>query len=868
MTATARSSPPPAVPTLSPDLAAAVRGLHRDGVAATGVGRPTEGARRLRAGLALLGYDERHPAARGRPGGDGDGLAARLLISLAYAEAEQGRTGYGFELLDLAGPLTRRDDAGVLHQQRALMLYRIGRFDTALKSFEMAIPLLLRRPEHAVLLCGTLLNRAALHQRTGHVDAAHADLVRCEQLARRHGFGILAAKAMHSRGICDKLAGDLPAALAAFDAAERLYREHGPGFLPVLTAAKADALLTAGLAEEAGRHLDEVIDAFRRQRLNQEQAEAELLRAAAARDSGDLAAAARWAGRAERRFARRGNESWAALAALTRLRADLPRTRSPLPLVERATVLAARLRDAGLARDADVAELVAVRALVTAGERDRARARLTGLPRRRGPQPLAVVLIRWLARAELARAAGRPGQALGAARSGLAALNERRHRLGSIDLQAGITALGQELATAGLDYAFEHGTPTTLFTWSEHARAQSFRIPPVRPPDDRDAATALAELRQLRAESRIAELAGRRQPGVEARCVELERVIRERSWQVEGPGHSAPVASLPDVTAELRGTGRVMVSFLARRGRLHALVVDGTDARLIGLGALATVDEASTRLLTDLDALAARRMPEALAAVVRGSLNRQCRILSDEILAPLRRVLADREVVIVPTRALSSLPWGLLPDFRGRPVTVSASASAWLGSRRSPGSARRSRSRRHPILVAGPDLVHATAEITEIAKVHRGSRSLTGARATVAATLHGLDGTPVAHLAAHGHHERDNVLFSRLDLADGPLMAYDIQRLAAPPREVSLSACDVGRTVVRAGDEMLGFTAALLYAGTSSVVSCVARIRHDAAATVMTHYHRALADGAEPARALATASLTDPFAPFVCFGSG
>lgn len=51
---------------------------------------------------------------------------------------------------------------------------------------------------------------------------------------------------------------------------------------------------------------------------------------------------------------------------------------------------------------------------------------------------------------------------------------------------------------------------------------------------------------------------------------------------------------------------------------------------------------------------------------------------------------------------------------------------------------------------------------------------------------------------------------SRLDLADGPLMAYDVQRLSVPPRQVMLSACHVGRAVVRSGDEVLGFTAAHL----------------------------------------------------------
>ncbi|HEY5397618.1 MAG TPA: CHAT domain-containing protein [Trebonia sp.] len=144
-----------------------------------------------------------------------------------------------------------------------------------------------------------------------------------------------------------------------------------------------------------------------------------------------------------------------------------------------------------------------------------------------------------------------------------------------------------------------------------------------------------------------------------------------------------------------------------------------------------------------------------------------------------------------------------------------------------------------------------------------------------------LDGAPLAHLAAHGHHDRENVLFSRLDLADGPLMAYDVQRLPQPPRHVVLSACDVGRTVVRPGDEILGFTAALLHLGTATVISSVSRVDDETALAIMTAYHRALSAGLRPAEALAragghpdpnaapaNAALDAPLTPFVCFGAG
>jgi CHAT domain-containing protein len=220
-----------------------------------------------------------------------------------------------------------------------------------------------------------------------------------------------------------------------------------------------------------------------------------------------------------------------------------------------------------------------------------------------------------------------------------------------------------------------------------------------------------------------------------------------------------------------------------------------------------------------------------------------------------------QDLVLVPTRQLAVLPWGLLPGLRGRPVVVAPSASAWLTARTAGASAASG----VPLLVAGPDLAHADAEIAAISGWYPRGRVLRGAAATAGATLAGMDGAPVVHVAAHGHHDTQNVLFSRLELADGPLLAYELQRLGHAPGQVVLSACDVGRAVVRAGDELAGFTAALLHAGTANVVASVARVPDAIGPAVMAHYHGAIAAGVSPARALA--SLPVP-TPFVCFGAG
>jgi CHAT domain-containing protein len=230
----------------------------------------------------------------------------------------------------------------------------------------------------------------------------------------------------------------------------------------------------------------------------------------------------------------------------------------------------------------------------------------------------------------------------------------------------------------------------------------------------------------------------------------------------------------------------------------------------------------------------------------------------------------------------------MLPSLLGRPFTVCPSAAAWLTALQTSGQTSDQTSGQTsgrpsgltpgqtagpPLLVAGPGLGYAVSEVTEIAAIYPGSRPLTGADATVDATLRALDGTPLAHLATHGHHDHENVLFSRLDLADGPLMAYDIQGLSAPPRHVVLSACDAGRAVVRVGDELLGFTAALLHIGTPTVISSVTRVADEVAFGLMTAYHQVLSTGTRPATALALATTSvatsdAPVTPFVCFGAG
>jgi CHAT domain-containing protein len=171
---------------------------------------------------------------------------------------------------------------------------------------------------------------------------------------------------------------------------------------------------------------------------------------------------------------------------------------------------------------------------------------------------------------------------------------------------------------------------------------------------------------------------------------------------------------------------------------------------------------------------------------------------------------------------------------------------------------------------------HASNEAASVAAVYAGSADtavLTGAAATGRAVLDGIPAGGLLHIAAHGHHESDNPLFSGVLLADGLLYGYDVAPNPTLPSQVVLSSCDVGRTDDRPGGEPLGLVAALLRSGVDTVVAGTSRVSDRVAASVMTAYHQRLRLGQTPAIALAGAITeaaggdSDP-APFTCFGAG
>jgi len=360
--------------------------------------------------------------------------------------------------------------------------------------------------------------------------------------------------------------------------------------------------------------------------------------------------------------------------------------------------------------------------------------------------------------------------------------------------------------------------------------------------------------------------------GLRARQAALEEAVRSRARQASGL--LAATLDLPPSTADLaRDLGdHALVELAESDGLLHAVVLVGGRARLRRLAPANVVHDQLERLRSSLRRLAFGNSSAASTAAHVDASAFGARRLDDLLIAPVLADLADGPVILVPTGLLHALPWSVLPSLVGRPVTVAPSATVWHRAASTP-----VQTTGEVVLVAGPGLPGASAEVTALARSYPGSRRLIGPKAVCGEVVTALNGARLAHLAAHGRFRADNPLFSCLELADGPMTVYDLEALERAPATLVLSACESGSSAVRPGDELMGLVAALLALGTRTVIASVFSVPDTATRPLMLALHRGLRAGLSPAAALATAQERSAAtgaagcaaaAAFVCFGAG
>ncbi|GAA2584723.1 CHAT domain-containing protein [Actinomadura fulvescens] len=739
-------------------------------------------------------------------------LAARGDITGALAAAAQAEGV-------LVGP-----DADRLSANLAGALARAGRLDEAHQVAARALPRL-RSGGDPVTLLGLLTN-------LGLARALHADLAAAESLLSEAVAVGSAAHLRHQTAMARANLAFVASRRGNVSRALRLYAEAEPDLtgerLAQARIDKSETLIRAGLPAEARPLLTTALADATAHGYACDVADGLLLLAHAELADGDPERAAATAERARAAFAAQERTGWMLLAEHLLLRARWAEGDRSTVLLHTATATAERLERGGWREASAEARIIAARVALHLGRpaghllKPLSRAETTGPASLRVAAYHAVALEHW-ARHD------RRG-ALSAIWSGLNVLEEHAEALGAADLRARAAGLGSELAALGLQLA---RSARELLAAEERQRALA-RRPLTARASDPERAALLTELREaVTTPDRLDELESR-----------IRTTTRRRA--VTHPPYSPGVPVLIDALGD-----RVLLEYVRIGPDLHAVTVSAGRPRRHRLGPFAEVAAS-----VDLIRAASRRLAVTPGDhQVHAGLAQSAAQLEKLVLAPLHDTIGDREPVLAPTGVLHTLPWSVLPSLTGRPFTVVPSGTSWLLAHRQRPAGN------HVVLAHGPDLRHAAAEVHALRRLHPGAAAPSRAEEVRAA----LNNAALAHIAAHGEFRDGNALFSRLHLADGPLMGYDLEELEAPPHLVVLSACDLGRAET---DSVAGMVGTLLALGTATVIASVTPVRDEETPAFMLAFHRGLAAGLPPARALAAAPRTPGILGFQCFGSG
>lgn len=796
--------------------------------------------------------------------GDPD-LSSRIHSSLAFVIARQGDLDGAHDLLVAAerqaGPLQRAR----LLAQRGVVAHLRGDLDGAAEMLTNATDSLKRHGDH-IAEARHRANLGAVLADRGRFALAGRHLRRSITIARELGLDVVVGIASSTLGYMATLQGDLPGAIQQYTEAERRFERAGAdSYLGRVNADHAKALADAGLLDDAASLLARALDMFRVQGQRTELAAGLLASAEILLASGDGDGARDAADEASTTLTAQRRWRWVTLAANLALQARA-RTEGPsTELISSLESTAALLESYGRWSEATRTRLVAAKLRAESTSADAATMSddeagiLTPASRRRVQRgrPVDRILLAYVD----AVAAERRGDRRAARRavtSGLRVAVSAQAGLGAIETRAHAAAHAYELTEFGARMAIADNRPRELLARIEATRLMTSRMPMLRPPGDDEMAAMLTELRSLSVKIADMTTSSRGRAVAEQQRMRLERRVGRQSRGQRGDlGAGGRLAAELDDALGLLGD-RQLLAHAVLDDRVYAVSVSGGRARLHELGPVDGIGRAIDALSFAMSRLN-RTQGSAASRRAAGELFDATAIELAERLVPAVVAHSWRPVVIVPTALLHDMPWGVLPPFGRRAVTVDPSISAWARAQRSRAERQADRGASGSIgFVAGPGLEHAEREVAQLGSLYHHPRVLTGSASTVPVCLDLFARSEVVHIACHGTFRTDNPMFSALRLADGQLVVYDFERLDRLPQVVVMSACSVANSKAVQGGSFLGLAAALTTLGASSVIAPLSPISDVSSVEVMLRLHEAMLAGSSPAEALAIATSDVP----------
>ncbi len=784
-------------------------------------------------------------------------LEARARANLATLFADLGDLQQAYQQIRQASGIAPESAQGLVIYLSGLLDQLGGRNHEALTKYEAAMPLLMA-DDDVVTVHVLRMNRGISLTYLGDLDNALGEFVATETAAEELGLTMLAAMAAHNLGFLFSRRGDLAEALAAYDRAEARYDSLActPKTAAAVPSDRGEVLLQAGLAVDALLSITQAVDMLQVEGTAVDLVEAQLLLARACLAAGDLEEARRQAlatandFRSARRFAWASRACFVGRQADYRLESDA--ALGPLALSRRFEYIAGRLIQEGWpieGRDALVFSALAALRDGAAGRAESLLRQASGIPEGKGAVQQQARF--HLARALLLRSRGRPDRAAAVIRRGVEQALHVLTVTGSTEARTEALRFAGELAALGTSIALEGGRPVPVLRAVEMQRSL---------------ATASA-FGGARTSADLGDVLAGLRSHDEAAAVEAERAVRERSLRAHGDqGTTARKLSWRDLRSEARQSN--LVYFFEAGDHLQAVVLRGTTTRLVEIAESRTITQQVDFVRFALQRLALVGNDDGRSA---DGLRREIDRLHATLIAPLD--LTSGPVVVIPCPALNAVQWSLLASDDNQ-VSLASSGVDWLEATRRSGP----RARPDITLICGPRLQAAEVEVRQIAAAYDDATVLVGDTATVENTMDAFATADIVHVACHGLFRAESPMFSRLELSDGPLTIYDLERLDRLPTLVVLSACEAAAGRLYPSGGTLGTASALTALGAQTVVAPIHPVADAPTHPHMVRFHHHLRDHQRPAAALQSAtaealdsndpSLIEVAAAFVTIGAG
>lgn len=340
---------------------------------------------------------------------------------------------------------------------------------------------------------------------------------------------------------------------------------------------------------------------------------------------------------------------------------------------------------------------------------------------------------------------------------------------------------------------------------------------------------------------------------LEVSHVEREMAKTQEAIEVEQLGRREPL-TVPPLYLPEAPPDSDLVGFYLVREEVHGFVHNGSSYHHVQLPTTASkLNELMQVLFVNMRTTPAA--PASWIAPLTAQLHKILGQFDKSLLAPLRPFLHHEKLVIVPHGLLHQLPFHLLRHknrylLEQHEVRIIPTARPRLRSRPSQVEPRMP----HHVVVSHSwqgRLPHTKAEGEMVATtLGQCTRHFDGQAATKDALLKMMGTTGILHIAAHGAHRPDRPELSHIQLEDGQLSMVDLFQHALHNSLVTLSACDTGQTVIRAGDDPVGLWRGFLASGARSLLVSLWQLEDKSALHLMETFYQKLVEGMPKVAAL------------------